>query len=83
MEKRERVSSLLFICIMKYYSAIEKKEILLFLTTWMALYVEPKSQIHKNRIEWWLLGTAGKGKWGTVSQRVPTSSYKMNKFWGI
>ena len=27
-------------------------------------------------------GIEGWGKWGDVSQRVYTFSYKMNKFWG-
>ena len=61
----------------------------------MVLYVEPKSQIHKNRVEWWVLGTAGKGKWGGllvkgyqlpvirwISSEESKWSYKINKFLG-
>ena len=33
-----------------------------------------KSQTHRNkRVEWWLPGAEGWGKWGGVDQRVQTS----------
>ena len=42
-----------------------------------------KKPIHRNRIEWWLLGTEEWKKFrdADVGQRVQTSSYKMKKFW--
>ena len=40
-----------------------------------------KSQTHSNRADWCLSGAGGWGR-GNVDQRVQTSSYKMNTFWG-
>ena len=41
-----------------------------------------KSNSEKERLEWWLPGVEGQRKWRDVGQRVLTSSYKMNRFWG-
>ena len=41
-----------------------------------------KVNSQKQRIEWWLPETGSWGKWAVTGQRVQTSSYKMNKFWG-
>ena len=41
-----------------------------------------KCRTPRNRAEWWLPGAGGQETWGNVGQRVQTSSYKMNKFWG-
>ena len=40
-----------------------------------------KMNSQKQRVERWLPGAGGCGKWGEVGQRVQTSTYKMNKFW--
>ena len=40
-----------------------------------------KSWTNRNRVEWWLPGAVGWGKWGHVGPRVQTSNYKMNKLW--
>lgn len=37
----------------------------------------------ETRIESWLPRPAGQGKWGGVGRKAQTSSYKMNKFWGL
>lgn len=52
-------------------------------TVWLNFYVESKkpelieteSRVIVIRVGEW-------GKWGAVSQRVPTSTNKMNMFWG-
>ena len=40
-----------------------------------------KSQSHRNRTEWWFPG-AERWEKRDAGQRVQTSSYKINKFWG-
>ena len=50
---------------------------------WSHLYVESKKQTHGNRVVWQL--PRGWGGWtGTDEggQRVQTSSFEMNDFWG-
>ena len=39
-------------------------------------------QTQKKRVEWWLSGARGWGKWEDGVQRVQTRSYKIDKFWG-
>lgn len=41
---------------------------------------KPNSQ--KQRVDWWSPGAERQRKRGDASQRVQTSSYKVNKFWG-
>ena len=39
-------------------------------------------QTQKKRVEWWLSGARGWGKWEGGIQRVQTRSYKIDKFQG-
>ena len=46
------------------------------------IYLESnKTQTHRNRIDWYLPGDRAWGK-GEGGQKVQTSTYKMNNFWG-
>lgn len=45
--------------------------------------IKKKPNSWKQRVECWLPGTEGWGQWEDVGQRTQTSSYEMNKFWGI
>lgn len=44
--------------------------------------IKKKPNSWKQKVECWLPGTEGQGKWEDVGQRTQTSSYEMNKFWG-
>ena len=41
-----------------------------------------KPNSENQKVEWWLPGAGGGVEWRGIDQRVQTSSYKMNKFWG-
>ena len=65
---------------MEYYLAIKKKEILLIAITWMDLEDIMLSEISQTEKDKYCVISVG--EMGDVVQRVQTSSYRMNKFWG-
>ena len=44
------------------------------------MWNQKQSDSQKQRVEWWLPGFGGSGKWGECWSKG-TKSFKMNKFW--
>ena len=52
-------------------------------TVWSHLYVEyKKAKLIETESRMVVAKDRGCGKWGDVGQKMQTSSYKLNKFWG-
>ena len=57
------------VCVCKIQPIYKKKEIVLFMTTWMDLDGIMLNEM-SNRVEWWLMAAEVWGKWRDADQSV-------------